>query len=157
MKFATGNRVHRGNGFTLVELLVVLVVLSLVMAVAVPRFSAGNPALTVRNTGRVLTAGLQMARNMAITENRSVVVSVDRTNRAFIVDGRRRELPRQVSLVRPDQRDDDPRVPIEFRFFPDGSSSGGLVNVVREAHTLTIEVDWITGMITAGRAGRDDA
>lgn len=148
---------RRWPGFTLVELLVALVILSLAMAVAVPRFAAGNPALSVRSAARDLVAGLQLARNLAITENRAVSIRFDRAAGAFEVAGRRRELPRGVALTRPDLREDRDDQPIEFRFFPDGSSSGGQIGVVRGAHQLLIDVDWMTGGIATRAAGVGDA
>ncbi|MDJ0739723.1 MAG: GspH/FimT family pseudopilin [Gammaproteobacteria bacterium] len=136
------------RGFTLIELLVVLVVLGMALALVGPRFASGNPALAVRSAGQTLVAGLQLARNRAITENRAVVLRVDRASGAFVVDGRRRVLPDGVSLSRPDLDDDDPqRTPIEVRFFPDGSSSGAWIGVAHGAHRLLIDIDWLTGAI----------
>ena len=147
---------RRAPGFTLVELLVVLAVLGLVMAVAVPRFAAGNPALSVRSAGGSLVAGLQSARNLAITENRTVRLEVDRAARAFDVDGRRRDLPGGVALTRPDLDDDREQAPIEVRFFPDGSSSGAQIGVARGAHQVVIEIDWLTGTIQVRQGGARD-
>ena len=117
---------------------------------------SGSPALAVRSAGQTLVAGLQLARNRAITENRAVVLRVDRATRAFEVEGRRRVLPKGVVLSRPDVQDDDPEeAAIEVRFFPDGSSSGALIGVARGAHRLLIDVDWLTGTIQSRRGGRD--
>ena len=145
------------QGFTLIELLVVLVVLGLVLSVAVPRFASGNPALAVRSAGLDLVAGLQLARNLAVSENRAVTIKVDRVASAFEVEGRRRGLPSGVTLTRPDLRDDERGAAIEVRFFPDGSSSGAQIGVVRGAHRLMIDVDWITGAIQVKKADARDA
>jgi general secretion pathway protein H len=141
------------RGFTLVELLVVLVVLGMALAVVAPRFASSSPALAVRSAAQTLVAGLQLARNRAITENRAVVLRVDRVAAAFEFEGRRRDLPGGVRLSRPDLQDDDPaEAPIEVRFFPDGSSSGAQIGVAHGAHRLLIDIDWLTGTIQA-RAG----
>ena len=118
---------------------------------------AGSPALAVRSAGQTLVAGLQLARNRAITENRAVVLRLDRVTRAFEVDGRQRALPGGVWLSRPDIADDDrDETAIEVRFFPDGSSSGAHIGVTHSGHRLLIEIDWLTGAIEvhAGE-GRD--
>ncbi len=147
---ATGSH---DRGFTLVELLVVLAVLGMALALVAPRFAAGSPALAVRSAGQTLVAGLQLARNQAITENRAVVLRLERTTRAFEVDSRRRVLPDGIRLSRPDLPDDDPpEAAIEVQFFPDGSSSGAQIGVARGAHQLLIDIDWLTGIIEA-RAG----
>ena len=138
---------RRPQGCTLSELLVWLGVRGLVLAVAVPRFASGNPALAVRSAGLDLVAGLQLARNLAVSENRAVAIKVDRTAASFEVEGRRRDLPSGVTLTRPDLGEDEPDAAIEVRFFPDGSSSGAQIGVVRGAHRLVIDVDWLTGTI----------
>lgn len=147
-----------GRGFTLVELLVVLVVLGMALTLVVPRFAAGSPALAVRSAGQSLVAGLQLARNRAITGNRAVAFRLDPAARAFEVDGRRRVLPDGVRLSRPDLEDEDrAEAAFEVRFFPDGSSSGARIGVARGGRRLLIEIDWLTGTIEARDAERTDA
>jgi len=157
MKRSVATRIH-GRGFTLVELLVVLAVLGMALAVVAPRFASSSPALAVRSAGQTLVAGLQLARNRAITENRAVVLRVDRVTRAFEVDGRRRVLPNGVVLSRPDVQDDDlEEAAIEVSFFPDGSSSGAQIGIARGAHRLLIDIDWLTGIIQARAGAGHDA
>lgn len=148
---------RRQQGFTLIEMLVVLVVLGLVLSVVAPRFASGNPALAVRSAGLDLVAGLQLARNLAVSENRAVAIKLDRKASAFEVEGRRRGLPPGVALTRPDLREDERDAAIEVRFFPDGSSSGARIGVVRGAHRLVIDVDWLTGTIQVKKQDARDA
>ncbi len=147
----------RHHGFTLIELLVVLVILGLGLAVAVPRFTAGQPALAARSAARQLVAGLQSARNLAITRNRPVLLRVERLTPAVVVDGQRHALPAGIALSRTGEPPDEMQAPIEVRFFPDGGSSGARLGVSRGAHRYTIDIDWLTGSIQASAGDGDSA
>ncbi len=59
----------RSPGFTLLELLCALGVLSLLAATALPRISATLPALALDRAARQISAELELARVEAITRN----------------------------------------------------------------------------------------
>lgn len=64
----------RGRGFTLVELLVVLLVLSILMAVAAPSLSALRERMAALQAFHALTAGLAQARLAAVARGRPVTI-----------------------------------------------------------------------------------
>ncbi|MGD9709229.1 MAG: Tfp pilus assembly protein FimT/FimU [Halothiobacillaceae bacterium] len=55
-----------GRGFTLVELLVVVLIAGLVLAVTPPLLTAALPGLQARASAQQLAAGLRMARVQAM-------------------------------------------------------------------------------------------
>jgi prepilin-type N-terminal cleavage/methylation domain-containing protein len=67
----------RRNAFTLVELLLVVVLMGVLMALAVPRFSAMRDGASVRSAMADLGADFSMARQSAITRRSSVAVVLD--------------------------------------------------------------------------------
>jgi prepilin-type N-terminal cleavage/methylation domain-containing protein len=67
----------RRNAFTLVELLLVVVLMGVLMALAVPRFSAMRDGASVRAAMADLGADFSMARQSAITRRSSVAVVLD--------------------------------------------------------------------------------
>jgi prepilin-type N-terminal cleavage/methylation domain-containing protein len=67
----------RRNAFTLVELLLVVVLMGVIMALAVPRFSAMRDGASVRAAMADLGADFSMARQSAITRRSSVAVVLD--------------------------------------------------------------------------------
>jgi general secretion pathway protein H len=139
------------RGFTLLELLVVLVVIGLVL-VATPRLiGGGTPALETRAAAREIAAALRRARSDAIRDNREVAVVVDTDAGAYTIGeaGAWRALPERVRLsvetAASELRDEDTA---GVRFFPDGSASGGRITVMREGHSYHVMLDWLTGRVS---------
>src|SRR4051794_6755573 len=64
-------------GFTLVELLVVLLILGFVIFLAPPLFQRAVPALEIKAAARILSAAFSQGRILAIRKNREIPVIVD--------------------------------------------------------------------------------
>ena len=141
-------------GFTLLELIVVFVILGLVLMLFVTRISGPSPGLTLRAAANELAAGLRQARSSAIARNRTVIVEIDATHRDWRgVDGTVKWFPANaaVGIVLADgniSRDGN----VAIRFEPDGSSTGGLVDLAAGAQRLAVAVNWITGRVTVANA-----
>ncbi len=141
------------QGFTLLELMVVLVIAALMIAVVPPLLSAVGLSSQVRGAARELAAGLRMARSEAVTTAQPAVVTIDLDKRDFSVTGHsgRRSLPasKKVKIrlyTARSQLIDGRRGRI--RFFPDGSSTGGHVALI-EGHTeYRVNVNWLTGRVS---------
>lgn len=65
----------RQHGFTVIELLMVLVVASVLMGIAVPSFQSWLPTLRLSNAARQVATDLQLARMRAISSNASTAVT----------------------------------------------------------------------------------
>ncbi len=63
------------QGFSLLELLVVIVIMGVMSAIAIPAFSDWREKQAVRNITQTLLAQLKQARVLAVSENRSVRIS----------------------------------------------------------------------------------
>ncbi len=88
----------RAYGFTLVELLVVLGLMSLLMAVALPRID--RTRMNVDEQERALRSVLLMAQRLAVTRGYDVVVAFDTAGRAIRVQ----EDPDGDALADPGER-----------------------------------------------------
>ena len=140
------------NGFTLVELLVVLLIGSLMLAVIPPLASGLGLTTEMRGATRQLAAGLRAARNHAITKQEEAALTLELEQRKFTVSGYARtvDLPDdkgvQVKLFTAQSEliDEDTG---RIRFFPDGSSTGGHISLIEGKTEYRVNVDWLTGRI----------
>lgn len=138
------------HGFTLLELLVVLVIAVLLVAVVPPLISGMSGATELRGAARQLAAGLRFARNEAVTRQREAVLTLDLSKHRFAVSGDPREiaLPESLSLhLYTAQSELLDQATGNIRFFPDGSSTGGAVTVSGPKLAYRVNVDWLTGAI----------
>ncbi len=117
------------RGFTLLELLVVLVVIILVLAVSYPSLSRGTAALSLRTTGRDILNTLRYAREKAVTQQSGMLVTVDRENQKlrltddFGEGSREYLLPENVRIQRVVMGGNETAEnSVTVRFLPNGSS-----------------------------------
>ena len=143
---------HRslGQGFTLLELLVVLALATLLIALVPPLISAALPGVELKSSARKVAAGLRLAREEAIRHGRDVAMIVDLEDHSYQVEGtfRRVVLPKGVELslvVAENEMGSDQRGAI--RFFPDGGSTGGRVTLARSGSGWQIGAQWLTGRV----------
>ena len=138
------------SGFTLVELLVTMAVLSLVLAIALPYLPQRNGAATVEASARTIAGGLREARGLAIHHNEPTMFALDVASRHWwISGGRSGRLPDELMLEAETDRAllQSPDV-AAIRFHADGSSSGGWVALMGGDRRSVVKVDWFTGVIS---------
>jgi len=139
----------RGAGFAMIELLVVLVIMGIVSAVAIPVFT-GTSNAEMKGAARQLASGLRLARSAALTQRRETFLVIDLAGRRFKVDREAREypLPRNVELklftAQKDLVDDKVGA---IRFYPDGGSNGGRITLASGDRKYEVDVDWLTGRV----------
>lgn len=138
-------------GFSLIELLVVLLLLGLAYGLAAPSLSRVIAGNDVRLAARELAAALNEARAGALTSGRERRFVLDAAANAYGVGQATRPLPRDVQIaatVPGSRRLSQTAATIDF--FPDGSSSGGRVIVgAPSGASRTLVVDFLTGRVTA--------
>src|SRR5215470_2274338 len=140
-------------GFTLLEMLVVLTILGLLVAVAMPFLPAPSESLRLRTTARELTSALRFTRASAITRGSELTLAVDVERRTFespVVPLRSfgRDILVQMNVAAPERS-----TPSRggFRFFADGSSTGGELTLRLRAMEERICVNWLTGEAYQGK------
>src|SRR5919106_1713901 len=114
------------RGFTLLELIVVLVIVGLVLALVPGLMLRTQPGLDVEVAARAVADGLRRTRSQAMLTNREEVFSVDVEQGLFRAG-----------------RD---------RFFPDGGSTGGAIDLALDGQHSRVSVDWLTGQVEIERA-----
>ena len=141
-------RTNARNGFTLLEVLIVVVILGLALGIVVSHGPSRSVALESRAATADLVRTLRMARGLAILRGRAVLVVVDFGRHATSVDGEPlRAWPAGVSLSPGRVRAAREIV----RFDPDGGGSGGQLEVVDGRIGYTVAVDWLSGRISVAQ------
>lgn len=133
-------------------MLVVLVVIGLAMGLVIARGPQRSATVELRGAAADVARTLRGARGQAIASDRSVLVAVDPARHAIGVDGgTARVLPRQISLVvaggvtsvaKSGQRVGG------IRFAPDGSASGGTIELANPQQRIDVAVEWLTGRVS---------
>jgi len=138
------------RGFTLVEMLVVLVVIGLIVSLAPMAFDRLLPGRRLEAAARELADTLRTARSLAIRDDRSRFVVIDVGARTARIDGTRsgQQLPDAVSvnLVVAGTERPGPETG-RIRFYPDGTSTGGEVGLNMDHRSVKVVVDWFNGQV----------
>lgn len=136
-------------GFTLFEVLIVLGVLGLVFGVIVSRGPVKSRGLTVRAAATDIAAAARETRSRAIALNRPVSLSFDLQSGLYRVGNR----PPQT--IPPGYRITVLTVAGELRgtlaairFDPDGSSTGGRIELSNPPQKVQIGIDFLTGRVS---------
>lgn len=141
------------SGFTLLELVLVILIMGLVLAVSYPTLSRGSASIRLRSVGRDILSTFRYARERAITEQRGIQIVASRESQNLIFadefgEGNRTyTLPRDVSIQRLSLAG---RViaegPLVVRFSPNGSSDLAEILVQSDSGAaLRVVSDPITG------------
>ncbi len=163
------------KGFTILELLVVLVIISLATAFLAPRLLSPNRHLQLKTTVNKMAGALRYTSNMATTAQKSMAVFIDiRKNKLWVAPAA--DSDESVVLDNTEKHRDGlsnynyPEDIVFFQeysvvensspdglvvyFFSDGSCSGGnLVFGYHEGPKYNIAIDFITSIITVERYG----
>ena len=73
----------RTAGFTLIELIIVLVIGAAIVAVAPPLIAKALPGVELRATAREIASSLRFARNRAVNQRTETVLSLDVEEKNF--------------------------------------------------------------------------
>jgi general secretion pathway protein H len=148
------------RGFTLLELLVVLVIASLAISLVGPGFQRFLPGLTLEAESRKLTALLRHARSQAILTGTEVSISRDAEGRGLRLSYREQPytLPEHLELELKEGPVQGEKAPgaAQILFYPSGDSSGGSLSLTMEKRNEVISVDWLSGRVQRGAEPAED-
>lgn len=142
----------RRRGFTLVEILAVVALIGVAIAVVSVSVGAGLSGARVKAASRDLVAALRYTRGQAIVKREAQALRVDVERRRYRAPGRRTwvELPKDMSMklfTARSELEEDAGVG-RIRFFPDGSSTGGHIDLVHKDVRWRVEILWLTGEVS---------
>ncbi len=173
------DQIREFSGFTLFELLVVILIISLISAFVMPRMTASLPGVKLKSTTRAVAASLRYARSKAVSESRPYVAILDNSQKLLAVepilnsiDGaalnsiretlitsklkKIYEIPNEIDFAVLNHRAADERSDVsQILFFPHGDSTGA--NIVLQnprGRKFTVTVDRITGSVEVASGDR---
>ena len=143
-------------GFTLIEVLCVVVILALTYALIAANGPSRSPAFTLRSEAATIADRLGAARGEAIASGHDVTVGLA-ADPAGLRIGRRTRLDVSpgISLAMLTADDHPTDATRRFAFRPDGSADGGGILVGNEAGRIAVRVAWLTGRVTVAPLRKD--
>jgi len=145
---------RRQRGFSLLELIVVVVLIAATTALAASVMTTGLPGQQLRNASRELAAQLRYTRAQAIVTGKPQLFTLDARSREWKAPNRRHgQLPREIEVVATGARIEQTAPELmAIRFFPEGAATGGRIVLSRERAAWQLDVEWLTGEVTIKRA-----
>lgn len=143
----------RSVGFSLIELMVVLLIVSLLFAVVAVSVNRSVHGAEMRNASREIVAGIRHTRGQAIIQRQQMTFDVDGAARTWTAAGQTPvELPEGLEIVINTARSElTGEQAGSIRFFPDGASTGGSVELWAGDRSWEVEVSWLTGEVSLRR------
>jgi general secretion pathway protein H len=140
---------RRAAGFSLIEIVVVMILIGLILSALSISVSGGLDGVRVRRAGRDLVAALRYTRGQAIVTQREQTLALDVEQRSYLAPKRpETKLPGNMELrllTAANEQLSETRGAI--RFYPDGSSTGGKVRLISGEREWHVEVAWLTGEV----------
>jgi len=156
-------------GFTLIELIIVLVIIGIASGLVGIMIGKGSDGLEIKTFTKEISSVLRYARNHAVTEKRTYCFVInkdegvvrlyahdDETEKEDKGDNEDMEMLPVIDRPLPDDLlisiDDDDSDELYIEFFPQGNTSGGRIKLEKEKGSIFfIDVNRITGRIDITR------
>lgn len=141
---------HHSNGFSLLELLTVLAIVTLIISLTLPNLNNTYKRYLLKSLSRDVAGALQQTRLKAISsgEKQSWLVSLDSKEYWHGNESHKHSLPNStmVEVTTASGEVVSSKV-VAISFFPDGTSTGGQVKLVRDGMVFYVQVDWLLGTV----------
>lgn len=141
---------RQAKGFTLIELLIVIVIIAVTAAVVAPNIGSGNQTATLNGAARELASGLRFARGHALSYRKESVLLLNLSDNTYKITDKNQvyKLSKDIEVtldIAESQLIGEKQG--GFRFFPDGSSTGGRITLEIAENKRQLDVNWLTGQV----------
>jgi general secretion pathway protein H len=143
------------RGFTLVEILVVIMIMGVVVAMVGSAMGYSLTGQQMRSASRDLIAALRYTRGQAIVKREPQVLMLNVDEKSYRAATRASvKLPEQFDLAIETARQEMvSEGEAGIRFYPDGSSTGGNIELSRGDTVWRIDINWLTGEVSLREPG----
>ena len=151
------NRIN-SKGFTLVELIVVLMIVALMMALIGTSISRNISGAEMRSATRKVAASMRYTRTKAILSKSEQVFLLDTESLEYKAGDREPvTLPEGMAVELNTARSElTSETAGGIRFFPDGGSTGGNIRLEANGRIYRINVAWLTGEASMQQVEEDE-
>jgi general secretion pathway protein H len=141
------------RGFTLVEIMVVLVIVALMMALVGSSISRNISGAQMRTAASKVAASIRYTRTQAILTKTEQLFLVDTEKLTYQAAEREaEELPEGMTVELNTARSElTSETAGGIRFYPDGGSTGGNVRLEANGRIYRVNVAWLTGEASVER------
>ncbi|WP_295557637.1 prepilin-type N-terminal cleavage/methylation domain-containing protein [uncultured Hyphomicrobium sp.] len=142
-------------GYSILELLIVLVVIAASAAIVGPRVSASRDAVALDAAAYRLASALARTRAGSISSSlpRDFVLNPARRSYGADQDKALRQLEAGIAVSASGFATEPGSGRIRVRFKPDGTATGGAIVLRKSRSAVSIAVDWLTGTVRIRRMG----
>ena len=138
---------QRQLGFSLIEILVVMLLIGLMVSMVGLSLGKSVSRTEVKNASRDVLSALRYTRTKAIVTHKEQVLMVDLESRTVTAPGKKAiQLPEGIELgMVTARREQQSETLAGIRFFPDGGSTGGKLELTVGERVYEIHIQWLTG------------
>lgn len=140
----------QAQGFTLIELSVVLLIVVLGFSVIGTNISSGNKSSQLKALTRDLASALRYARGQALISHDEIIVAINLAENSYKISNREKtyhfsdEIDVTLVIAQDEFKNDEVG---QLRFYADGSSSGGRITIEWGELVNQIDVNWLTAKV----------
>lgn len=138
------------RGFTLIEIIAVMVLLSIIVAMVAMSFSKSMSGAKVEAASRDLVAALRYTRGQALVHSTQAALDIDLEHNTYQAPNKPIvQLPKEMRMqLVTAEIEQTSSTSGRIRFFPDGASTGGHITVFMGQRRWQINVSWLTGRVS---------
>jgi general secretion pathway protein H len=141
------------RGFTMLEMIAVLLVIALVAALSPPLFSSGVSASQHRAAARDVAQMLRLARTEAVAKRTDIGVDFNLEQRTMQMPAasnkRIAKIPEGIEIkLTTTAAETKSDTLASVRFYPDGGATGGRVSLKVREREFRVDIDWLTGRVS---------
>ena len=138
------------RGFTLIEIIAVMVLLTIIATVVAMSFSKSMSSAKIEAASRDLVAALRYTRSQAIVRGTQAALDIDLEHNTYQAPGKAivqmpKDMRMQLVTAEIEQTGSSSG---RIRFFADGASTGGHITVFLGQRRWQINVSWLTGQVS---------
>jgi prepilin-type N-terminal cleavage/methylation domain-containing protein len=142
-------RMKNNNGFTLLEIIIVLVLMALILGLSTIFFANTLPSSRLNATAREISAAIRHARHLALINGEKQTMTINLDSRYYSIEGIAQKsipsgiTPKVIDPLLGEVRNGD----YSIIFHATGAMEGGTIVLSTEKKTVSIQLDPVVGSV----------